>query len=138
MPSVTQTPQQLAAALAPLAAQIQGLQIYPGFLQNPSPPVIDMYPAEPFQEGAGFGIREKYTHWTVRARVQTSDMDAANQTLLRFLDPADPASVEAALAVGQLAVVDGQQGQVSGFRKYADDNGTDMIGCEWRVGVWTP
>ena len=138
MPTVTQTPQQLAAALAPLATQIPGLQIYAGFLQNPSPPCIDMYPGEPFQEGAGFGTRDKRTYWTVRARVQTTDMDAANQTLLRFLDPSDTASVEAALAVNQLATVDSNQGTVSGFRKYADDNGTDMVGCEWRVGVWTP
>jgi len=54
-----------------------------------------------------------------------------------LLDPGDLASVEAALAVNQLATVDNTNGSVSGFRRYADDNGTDMIGCEWRVGVWT-
>jgi hypothetical protein len=129
--------QEMADALAPLTTQIDGLQIYPGFNPNASPPSIDIYSPDPFQEGGGFGVASKRVWFTVRARVATTDWDGASQLLFKLLDPADAASVEAALAVNQLAVVDSINGSVSGFRKYTDDNGTDMIGCEWRVGAWT-
>ena len=135
--TLDETVNAIADALQPLSGQITGLQVYAYFNGNPTPPSIDVYPGEPFQQGAGYGIPSKRVWFTVRARVAMTDPQAASQLLLRLLDPADAASVEAALAVGQLATVDNVNGSVSGFRRYADDNGTDMIGCEWRVGVWT-
>ena len=135
--TLDETVNAIADALQPLSGQITGLQVYAYFNGNPTPPSIDVYPGEPFQQGAGYGIPSKRVWFTVRARVATTDQEAASQLLLRLLDPADLASVEAALAVNQLATVDNVNGSVSGFRRYADDNGTDMIGCEWRVGAWT-
>jgi hypothetical protein len=135
--SLNETVQAIAAALAPLTGEVDGLQVYPYFNGNPTPPSIDIYPPDPFQEGAGFGPGSKRVWFTVRARVATNDWEAASQLLLRLLDPNDPASVEAALAVDELATVDNTNGSVSGFRRYADDGQDQMIGCEWRVGVWT-
>ena len=135
--TLDETVNAIADALQPLSGQITGLQVYAYFNGNPTPPSIDVYPGEPFQQGAGYGIPSKRVWFTGRARVAMTDPQAASQLLLRLLDPMDAASVEAALAVGQLATVDNTNGSVSGFRRYADDNGTDMIGCEWRVGAWT-
>ena len=135
--SLDGTVHAIADALAPLTGQIDGLQIYPYFNVNPTPPSIDVYPGEPFQQGAGFGVGSKRVWFTVRARVGTADQEAASQLLLRLLDPEDPASVEAALAANDTATIDSTNGAVSGFRRYADDNSPDMIGCEWRVGAWT-
>jgi hypothetical protein len=125
----------IAAALEPLTVEIPELQIYPYYNSNPTPPSVDVYPGDPFQEAAGFGVGNSRVWFTVRARVSVADPAAGNQLLLRLLDPNDPASVEAALAVDDTAVIDNTQGAVSGFRRYSDDN-AELLGCEWRVGVF--
>ena len=135
--TVQEMPDAMATNLAPLATLIDGLQIC-AFINGPAtPPSIDMWPADPFQEGAGFGTKEIRCWWRVRARVATSDLEQASRLLYRMLDTTDPASVEAALAVGGLATIDDRHGNVSGLRTYSDDPARDMIGCEWTVGVWT-
>jgi hypothetical protein len=123
----------MAAALEPLRDEIPELQIYPYMNNNPTPPSIDIYPAEPFQEGAGFGVGEKQVRWTVRARVSTNDPESASLLLLRLLDCGHAASVEQALAgngAGPVAVVP-NDGQVSGFRVYDSDTG--VIGAQWEM-----
>lgn len=120
----------MAAALAPLAGEIDGLQITPYWNPNPSPPSIDLYPDAPFQTGAGFGVGQKLVRWVVRARVSTADLQAATATLLRLMDPADAASVEAALAAGDTAVL-GNDGTISGFTQFADDPGREILGVTW-------
>jgi hypothetical protein len=134
--SLVDMPQAIADALQPLTLEVDGLQIYPGWNDNPSPPCIDVYPGDPFQQPAGYGIGNNRAWWIVRALVATSDMQAANQLLLRFLDPNDPASVEAALAVNDTATVDSINGSISGFRKYADAAGAELLGCQWQVGTY--
>jgi len=131
-------PDQLDAmtgALEPIGLEIPGLQVTRYFNNNPSPPSIDIYPADPFQAGAGFGIGNVKLFWTVRARAFLADPQAASDTLYRLLDVNDPASVEAALA-GVEAVV-GNDGTVSGLIRWADDPTGDMIGVQWRIGMWT-
>jgi hypothetical protein len=53
-----------------------------------------------------------------------------------MLDVGDPASVEAALAEDDVALI-GNEGAVSGFRQYADGSdpgsGAGLLGCEWRL-----
>jgi hypothetical protein len=127
--------EQMVAALAPLAIEIPELQVCGFWNPNPTPPSIDIYPGDPFQQGAGFGITEKEVFFTVRARVSTADDEAGQGALRRMMDPADPASVEAALADGDVAVI-GNDGSVSGYRQYsdgADPGGATLLGCEWRV-----
>jgi hypothetical protein len=130
--SLNDTVEAIAAALEPLTGEIPELQIYPGFLTNPTPPAIDIYPAPLFQLGAGFGVANKRVWWMIRASVSEADIAAANHLLLRLLDVDDPASVEAAIV--DVAVVDNDQGQVSGFETHPDRPG--LIGCHWIVGVF--
>ena len=102
----------VAGALTPLASEITDLNIYPYWSDVPSPPALDIYPATPFQTAAGFGPGNSQVFLTVRARVGMADALASQQTLIRMLDPADPASVEVALAAADLTITDGG---VSGF-----------------------
>jgi hypothetical protein len=125
----------MTAALQPLTVEIPELQIYGYPNRNPTPPSIDIYPGEPFQEGAGYGVGDKRVYWTVRARVSVADQEAGTRLLLRLLDTNDPASVEAALADQDVAVI-GNDGAVSGFRTYSDVGDTDLLGAEWRVEMF--
>lgn len=131
--SLVQLIADVAAGLAPIADEIEDLTVYPGWSDVPTPPALDVYPSTPFQIGASFGAGNNQVFLTVRARVAMSDPPTAQTTLLRMLDPDDPASVEKALAdVEGLAIA---EGGVSGFTQYADDQpaAERLLGCEWRV-----
>jgi hypothetical protein len=129
--SVQSAQAAIAAALEPLAAEIPELQVYGYRNPAPSPPSIDVYPATPFQVGAGMGVREKRVFFTVRARVTQADPET-QILLLRMLDPDDPASVEQALDAADAAFIS-NEGEVGGFQDYPDG----LLGCEWRVEVFT-
>jgi hypothetical protein len=140
--SLVEVVEALAAALAPLKTAIPDLQVSPYLNSSPSPPSIDIYPADPFsQTHSGFGD-DTETYWTVRARTTTADHQAGQQALLRLLDRAGPESVQAALETdvtlgGVVQSVDVPAEGVSGYREYLEDpqgNG-QLIGCEWRVRV---
>lgn len=124
--------EEMADALAEIRDELPDLQVHPFWDDEPTPPVIDMYPGSPFQDGPSFGLDGNRIYWTVRARVGTADSVAAQQLLLRLLDVTDQASVEAALWTIDWAVV--PEG-VSGFTTYGDDSNASerMLGCEWRV-----
>jgi hypothetical protein len=126
---------EVVEALAPLQQELPELNVYAGYVENPTPPCIDVYPGTPFQEGAGMGVASKRVFFTVRARVGTGDMSSAQALLLRLLDPADAASVEAALLEADAVVA---EDGVIGFTQYADDSGAAerMIGSEWRIGAF--
>jgi hypothetical protein len=126
---------EIVEALEPLQHEVPDLNVYAGYVDNPTPPCLDVYPGTPFQEGAGMGVNSKRVYFTVRARVGTGDMTSAQALLLRLLDPADPASVEAALLDADAVVA---EDGVIGFTQYADDTGAAerMIGSEWRVGAF--
>jgi len=135
--TVAEAQEAIAAALQPLAAIVDDLQVYGYLNTNPTPPSLDVYPGDPFQDGAGFGISSKRIYFTVRARVSTADSEAGQQLLLRLLDVGDPASVEAAIATSGAGAVapDG----VSGFREYLEEAAVNgrLLGCEWRVEAFT-
>jgi len=132
--TLAEAQQELADALATLEQVIDGLQVH-GFLNpNPTPPSIDVYPGDPFQTGAGFGVGSAQVFFTVRARVTTADSEAGQRLLLRLLDTHDPASVEAALEDVATVVQEG----VTGFREYLEDTAENgrLLGCEWRVSLF--
>lgn len=122
----------IADALEPLAEVVPDLQVYGYWNPTPTPPTLDVYPGNPFQDGAAFGVGHSRIYATVRARVGMDDPEAGMQLLLRLLDPGDPASVEAALADADWVVVG--EG-VNGFTQYGDDlpGASQMLGSEWRV-----
>jgi len=134
---------QIADALgqAVAAVDVVELQVSPRLLVNPTPPAIDIYPADPSQEDAAFGPFSSLTHWTVRARVTTVDHDANQDILLDLLEPYGSTSVRAAVladkTLGGLAegmAVD----PPSGMTVYPALEGTaSYLGCEWRVRIYT-
>src|SRR3954469_18291675 len=73
------------------------LQGSPRLLVNPTPPAVDIYPADPSQEDAAFGPFSSLTLWTVRARVSAVDPDANQALLLDLLEPYGSTSVRTAI-----------------------------------------
>jgi hypothetical protein len=141
--TLTEIVEGLTTALQPLTTTTPDLQLYPYLNINPTPPSIDVYPGDPFQEWLGFdkhGQRERKLFFTVRARVSTADQEDGQKLLLEFLDP--NGGVEDALAtdhtlggaVSDCGVV--EEG-VTGIRQYVTDTptGQSLLGCEWRVQV---
>jgi hypothetical protein len=133
----------MAAALGSLKAELPDLQVTAFLNPNPTPPSLDIYPADLFEGPSGFGP-QMATFWTVRARTTTADSESGQRALLRLLDRGDAASVEEALTVDQSlgglvqAIAVTPEG-VSGYRVYLEDpqgNGS-LIGCEWRLEVQT-
>jgi hypothetical protein len=118
----------MAAAISPIAATIDGLQVTPYLNANPTPPSIDIYPGTPFQTGTGFGSDEAELFFTVRARTTFADSVAGQQGLYRMLDPAGAESVQAHLEADQTlgglvdAVAVAAEG-VSGFTDWSAANG---------------
>jgi hypothetical protein len=142
--TIAEIKEALVDALEPLRTDIPDLQLFPYWLANATPPTIDVYQADPFMDGLGFGNgggAEMF--FTVRARVTTADSVAGQQLLDQIMEP--ETGVSAALTVDQTlgGVVDtlgiGEEGApgVSGLREYIEDvpvNGR-LLGCEWRVRV---
>jgi hypothetical protein len=141
--SLTGIVEAIALALDPLTLEIDGLQLSPLFNPNPTPPSIDIYPGDPFETGTDFGGGSQLL-FVVRARATTADHESGQRCLLRLLDRSDAASVEEALTKDQTlgGVVDSlgiAENGVSGYTVYLDDvtGGGRLIGCEWRVEVYT-
>lgn len=134
------------AALAGEADELANLQVLPFMLTNPTPPAVDVFPADPSQADAAFGPRSRQTFWTVRARVATNDIEAQQTVLLALMAPSGPTSVLRALlddptldGAADGLNVDGP----TGFRLYqtlGSPQGVQEthLGCEWRVTVYTP
>jgi hypothetical protein len=118
--------QQIETALGGLTAQIPELQVTGYYNTNPSPPSLDLYPGDPSQDGAGFGLGSQETYWTVRARVNVADDLAAQQVLIELLEPAT--GVASALADANVSVR-----EFSGYREYPDMVDGRVLGCEWLV-----
>lgn len=117
---------------------VDGLAVNPMLVWNPSPPAIDIYPADPFQEGIAFGKGNNEMNFTIRARVNTPDHDGAQELLLSLMDPVAVTSVAAAVvddrtlggAVEHVAV----EGPTDyGF--FVDPGGGALLGCTWRARV---
>lgn len=130
----------IATQLLNLNAQIPELQVGSQMLFNPTPPAIDLYPADPFQEQADFGPLIRTAVFTVRARVSTIDSDGGQTLLLGLLDPASASSVTANLTNNptfggacQTSAVEGP----SGYIQYSDPVGQsqNLLGAEWRLRV---
>jgi hypothetical protein len=130
--TVQEIPAAIATALEPLAQVVPELNVYGYRNPNPTPPAIDIYPAPAFQVGAGFGTNDKRVAWIIRARVAQTDPEAAQRTLLRLLDPTDPASVEAALYASSDDFAIGNDDQVIGLT----DDPDGLASCTWQVSVF--
>ena len=137
-----------AAIMDALASQIQtsldsvipDLQVDGRLIPSPSPPAIDVYPADPFQEQASFRPGDKTYFFTVRARVSTVDNEAGQDLLLSMMDPDATTSVAKAIesdrdlggVVANLKV----EGP-SGFGVFVDASREgNLLGCTWTVTIY--
>lgn len=133
---------QLQAELGPA---LEGIQVDPKLVSNPTPPCLDVYPADPFLERTsfgpgGFGAEAVFT---VRARVVTADQQDGQELLLQFMDPRGPLSLWAALEADATlggTVDDSTVEAVSGFVPYESAGGAGgytgtLLGAEWRLRV---
>jgi hypothetical protein len=137
---------EIAAAIAAqleseLAGVIDGIQIDPQRVFNPTPPCIDIYPGNPFLAQSAFGQYEAL--FAVRARVSMADNQAGQELLLDLLDPRSPMSVRAALradptfagTVDDSGLEDGNL-DAGGFTIYQDTAQSEpLLGCEWPLRV---
>lgn len=91
---------QLDAAVIAAADDVEiNLQVEGRMVLAPTPPTIDIYPADPSAdpELAAFGDKIGGEILTVRARVDTADTDAGQNLLLAFMDDDDPLSLATAI-----------------------------------------
>lgn len=125
-----------------LAGTVDGLNVYARLEPNPTPPALDVYPADPFIEQTGFGVGTSVQmNFLVRARVTTADSYAGQELLLQLMDPASGESVAAAIGSDptlggtvDYAAVSGDS--PSGFGEYRDAGGEgSLLGCQWTVNV---
>jgi hypothetical protein len=112
--------------------QVAGIRLF-----NPTPPVVDVYPGDPFAEQTSMGYREQEVAFTVRARVSTAENEGGQELLLQMIDSSSPLSVAAAIyadttlggLIGDLRV-EGPSGHIV----YIDPGGAgNLLGVEWRV-----
>ena len=130
----------LAAELrTDLGTAIPNLNVYP-LMQNfsPTPPCLDLYPADPFYVQIAYGLPVSELAFTLRARVNGDDQDQ-QRLLLRMMEPASNESVAASLTGSQLG---GTASYVTvepptEFQLFPDPEGTGQgyLGCTWRTRV---
>ena len=121
------------------------IQVEPTMVLNPTPPTIDMYPADPSINPEVGNFAETYAetgdgYWiNVRARVAPNDNVANQEVLLELLDPESSMSLVQALyddpTLGGLAA-DVNLDTTSGFVLVPKIDGSGVhIGVIWRFLV---
>jgi hypothetical protein len=118
------------------------VQVEPVMVLNPTPPVIDMYPADPSNDSASGSYGSTYEQiaegfWVnIRARVNPNDNVANQELLLELMDPASDTSVVQALyddpTLGGV-VADVNLDSTSGFVLVPKVDGSAVhVGVIWR------
>jgi hypothetical protein len=136
---------QIQTQLSPLSGTadplIQNLQVTHLMNVNPTPPSVDIYPAEEFQDAFTFGRGHNQLFLMVRARVTTADSAGGQSLLLTMMDPESSTSMAMAITadrtwggvVARASVVEGPSG--FGVFPQASGDGGALLGCTWRVQV---
>jgi hypothetical protein len=121
---------------------ISHLQVDGRMVFNPTPPAIDVYPADPFQDALAFGKGNNELFLTVRARVTTADHEAGQDLLLSMMDPEATTSVAQAILSDRTLGNTVERVNVSAgptafgvFPAPAGETGENLLGCTWTVRV---
>ena len=133
-----QIEEELGGAAAPV---IEHLQVTDYWNINPTPPSIDVYPSDPFQEPF---LQHGNTdmRFYVRARVSTADHEAGQAVLLSLMDSTGSSSLGQAILsnrtlgglVGGVAIE-----TVGGFGRMIDVGAEESyMGALWTVRVLPP
>jgi hypothetical protein len=117
------------------------LQVDGRFVFNPTPPAIDVYPAEAFSSQLAMGRGNRELMFTVRARVSTAESEGGQDLLLSMMDPLATTSVARAIesddTLGGLVdevTVNGPTG-FGVFPSVGVDTSGNLLGCTWEVGI---
>lgn len=120
---------------------IENLQAHGRLNFNPTPPAVDVYPADPFVDRLTFGKGNITYYLTVRARVSTADSDGGQGLLLSMMDPDATTSMERAIVYdrtlgGKISKLNIHEGP-SAYGVFPDPSGQSgsLIGCTWTVRV---
>lgn len=123
-----------------LGSAIPNLQVVARLNFNPTPPSVDIYPAEEFSVADTYG--ERRLRWSVRCRVTTADNEDGQELLLSMMD--SPGASASSLA-GAIAYDESLGGTVdrawvesgpTGFSMFADaGGGGNLVGAVWTVAV---
>ena len=117
---------------------VDELTIYPLLQWSPTPPAIDVYPADPFQNGIAFGRGNNEIFLTVRARVDTPDHEAAQDLLLSLMDPVAVTSLAGAVTADRTLGGTVERVDIEGpsdFGVFIDPGGGALLGCTWKARV---
>lgn len=117
------------------------VQVEPRMVLNPTPPTIDMYPADPSSDPDLRAMGEFLGGEiiTVRARVSTADHDAGQDLLLALMDDEDPLSIVQAIQEddtlgGVASTLDCRDR--SGYITFIDSaSDAALLGATWSVVV---
>jgi len=121
------------------APVIPQLQVVPLLESDPTPPALDIYPANPFQEGIAFGRGNVEIFLTVRARVTTADQGGGQLLLLSMMDPNAVESVALAITSDRTLGGTVENAIVTGPTDYGvfvdAGGGGALLGCTWTVQI---
>jgi len=139
---VTVSLEALRLALADNLSTLDGVQVSPYLLANPTPPAIMIYPGEITWDLAA---RRGLDMWrfTVQAIVGSNTDQGAQMLLDQLLDPNGTNSLKTAIETadtGSLTYLGGIAGDVSaisttGYKVYIREQGGPVLGAEWTVQV---
>lgn len=127
---------EIRAGLAANLGSITGLQVSAYVLSNPTPPCVEIVPAEVQYDQALARGMDTVT-MTVRVFVGQASDKGAQQRLDLYLAPDGSGSVKAAIESDPTlvrTVADLHVTSATGYRVYGD---TALLGCEWTVEVIT-
>lgn len=129
---------EIRAGLAENLRSIQGIQVSPWLLSNPTPPAIEIQPGEiDWDRAMQRGLDELTL--TIRAFVAISTDIGAQHRLDELLAPSGPSSVKAAAesdrTLGGL-VDDLRVTRCTGYRLFTRDGGVSVLGAEWTVQIF--
>jgi len=127
----------IADLLLDALSDIEDLQVEPSMMWNPTPPAIDMYPADPFFADIAYGQVSELS-FVIRARVNTPDREGAQELLLSLMDPGSDTAVRTALFADQQignTVQNSYCGPPSEWGFFTDPGGSALLGCTWLLTV---
>jgi len=129
---------QIAGEVIPASAE--GIQVSTEghLIWSPTPPSIDVYPAEEFQSQESFGLGNTTVFVNVRARVNTPEHDGAQSLILSLMDPRAATSVQQAILSDQTLSGNVEQAMLSAgpsnYGIFPDPSGQgSYLGCTWTV-----
>lgn len=124
-----------------IGTEVFGIQVETGYVFNPTPPCIDIFPGDPARDSQSAAFHDEDGPYdgayvfTVRTRIGTADETEAQRLLLQFMD--DESDLCIAAAIYADPTLNGHAGgidirDVTGFRAYPSKEG-DLLGFQFSV-----